>query len=94
MHINSLQAYEDIKHKKIGRRHHLILRAVDDLEKATDRQVMTYLNFHDPNQVRPRITELIKLRQLEECGTIKDPITGMSVRLIKIPKPMIQGSLI
>lgn len=52
----------------------------------TDRMVKEYLGFEDMNAVRPRINELIDAGMLEENGSMKDPATGMRVRLVQLKK--------
>lgn len=48
---------------------------------VTDRQVMLGLGKSDMNAVRPRITELLKLQLVVECGWKHCDETGKRVRL-------------
>ena len=57
-----------------------------------DREIKTKLGFEDMNSVRPRITELVKLGVLMECGSMEDPVTGMTVRLVRLTQK--QGKLV
>jgi hypothetical protein len=50
---------------------------------ATDREVMHGLGFVDPNSVRPRISELIDARLVEECGERACVTTGQRVRVVR-----------
>jgi len=50
----------------------------------TDREVAQELGFADMNGARPRITEMIGSGVLVEAGSVKDEVTGRSVRLVRI----------
>ena len=95
MHQNSLFAIQQQRDSgKLSQREQLILQVLenDTLQHLgrTDRMIMTKLGFTDPNAVRPRITEMIEKGWLEECGSTKDPATGMTVRRVRIKKAMEQ----
>lgn len=47
---------------------------------------MLFLGFVDPNSVRPRLTELIGDGILEEAGSVSDPITHKTVRVVRLRK--------
>lgn len=49
---------------------------------ATDRQIMGYLDYCEPNCVRPRITHLIQMGVLMEVGSVRCPVTGKTVRQV------------
>lgn len=53
----------------------------------TDRQVAEDLGFNDLNSVRPRISEMIDDGVLVEVGKIKDFLTRVNVRLVRIKMP-------
>lgn len=53
----------------------------ESAQPISDREVMVWLGFTDPNQVRPRITELIDAGELFECGRMVDETTGRKVRI-------------
>jgi len=84
MHANSLAAYREEIERLKGR-----ARQVFDYValhgRSTDRQIMVGLAFTDPNMVRPRISELVKMGLLIECGGRRDPATGKRVRQVDIP---------
>jgi hypothetical protein len=50
---------------------------------------MVELRFTETNQVRPRITELVKRKLLHEVGRKKCDTTGKTVRLVSILNPTI-----
>jgi hypothetical protein len=83
MNSNSINAYYE-ERENLSRRCKQVLQAVENLGKATDRTIKSYLGFEDMNAVRPRVTELIKAGQLEEAGQTKDTITNKKVRLVKL----------
>lgn len=82
VHPNSAQAYHE-QRKELSERAAAVLavyrRTVGSL---TDRAVKDALGFADMNAVRPRITELIDAGLLQECGRVKDEVTGKSVRVV------------
>jgi hypothetical protein len=45
---------------------------------------MIKLGKTDPNYVRPRISFLLQDGVLEECGSKSDPVTGKTVRMVRI----------
>jgi hypothetical protein len=82
MHANSLAAFEeteDLRGHRAGEVHATLLAG----GPMTDRQVMAALGFTDPNQVRPRITELKDADWVIEVGKAKDPETGKTVRVVR-----------
>ncbi len=81
VHANSLACYHSLN---IGDRAQAVLRVyVEATHPMTDREVMRRMGFTDPNQVRPRTTELVEGGLLEECGTTIDKETGKPVRLCR-----------
>jgi hypothetical protein len=46
----------------------------------TDRQLMRYLGYSDPNAIRPRVTELIAEGKLREYCTVICEVTKRPVR--------------
>ena len=83
IHPNSLKAYRD-EWGKLSKRELDILGILQRHGALTDREVMEYLGFKDPNAARPRITDLIKRRLVVECGNTKDKLTGKTVRVTRI----------
>ena len=59
----------------------------------TDRQILNTLNVEDVNNIRPEITRLKQGGAIEECGKIKCPITGKTVRTVCIKKRYFNGFL-
>ena len=81
LHKNSLLAYEQ-ELPRLTKRQLEILGVCSDGRLRTDRQILTELGLPDMNNVRPRITELIKGDKLQELGAIRCPITNKTVRLV------------
>jgi hypothetical protein len=48
---------------------------------------MQGMGFGEPNQVRPRITELIEAGKLMEVCSRRDTATGKTVRVVDIRRP-------
>lgn len=92
VHQNSIEAYHS-SGPLISRRARMVLDWVRANGSATDRQVMDGLGFREPNQVRPRITELVDAGELREVGSTSCPVTGKTVRLVDVPRGPSQGSL-
>jgi hypothetical protein len=83
IHINSKLSFKELQ-LSLGKRQGKILQAVTSMKKlVTDRQVKELLELDDMNQVRPRISELLRLGVLKEGKAIKCPITGRKVRRVK-----------
>ena len=86
-HINSLLAWHAGQAELFSDREGAILLFLDRskaLGPMTDREIMLGLGFEDMNSVRPRISELVDDGVLEEFGDKLDPVTGMTVRLVRI----------
>ncbi len=84
IHNNSIRTYYEEK-PKLNKRAKLIYEYLLDLPPNcchTDREIMMALGYSEPNQVRPRITELVKMGMLHEVGKTKCDITGKNVRLV------------
>jgi hypothetical protein len=81
MHENSLEAWDalDVKTRQAQ-----VLQAYAECGPLTDREVMVRLRHHDPNKVRPRITELVKNKRLIECGKRPDVVSGKRVRICRL----------
>ena len=93
MHTNSLAAYAMLQQSggKLTRRLQILELMLDGLSR-TDRHIMKELGYSDTNDVRPRITELVKEGVLEEICHIRDDNTGVKVRVTRIKQQ--QTSLI
>jgi len=90
MHTNSIDAYKIqlASGKKLTRSQLIIDLLLQLTEPQTDREIMIALGFTDMNSIRPRVTELIKNGTLEECGKVKDQITGLNVRRVRIKREL------
>jgi hypothetical protein len=58
---------------------------------ATDREVKEKLGYTDMNQVRPRITELLRAGLAIEVSETVCPTTGQTVRVVAAVKPPTQS---
>ena len=84
MHVNSLLAYYEGR-KEFNKREMLLLGWLLMNPGAwTDRQIKTGLELGDMNAVRPRISELIERKALEVSGDTVCPVTGKTVRVVRI----------
>ena len=84
MKRNSLLAYWNGQLGEFSTREVAVLKALENLGIATDREVKVWLNLGDMNDVRPRITELIKDGLIEEIGTCECEVTHQPVRKLRI----------
>lgn len=83
VHKNSIKTYYE-ERPKLSLRCGNILGIMKDGIERTDRQIKDLLGLPDMNNVRPRITELIKQDWLFESGVQKCKLTNKSVRLVKL----------
>lgn len=81
-----MKAYNELS--DLSARCRRVVSALEDLGVATDRKIKDHLNLPDMNNVRPRVTELIKLGIIIEDGEDICDETNRSVRLIRLVKPM------
>ena len=85
VHENSTKSYEEHKAKgKSVAYRKKIMDALALAEPLTDRQLMNLLHVTDPNLVRPEVTRLKQAGAIVECGKVKCPETGKTVRTVKI----------
>ena len=81
-HKNAIKSFKDLKPN--GRYRQIIRTLRESSIPLTDREIMRELGFIDPNEVRPRISELIDFEVLQECGKTIDSNTRRTVRIVKI----------
>lgn len=81
MHPNSLKAYAE-ERDNLSDRAQEILANVRVHGSGTDREIMNRMGFDEPNQVRPRITELVQQGLLKELGAAICPVTKKTVRIV------------
>ena len=80
MRQTSLLAYDEInKTGKVGHRHELILRLMRDGYSRTDWEITKALGYDDPNMVRPRRNELVRMGLLREDGKTMCAVTRKTV---------------
>ena len=80
VHKNSARAFHSLD---TSTRHSQVLRALRQ-GPATARTVMKRCGYTDMNQVRPRITELKKVRRVYEMSDVVCPETNKSVALFAV----------
>jgi hypothetical protein len=93
IHQNSFQSYQEIANQ-LSSRQAMIFQILTQARKGlTDRQILNFAGLHDMNQVRPRITELIRSGLVQEIKSVKCPITDRKVRVVKAIAPQPQMKL-
>lgn len=80
-HANSETVLRDI-HASEDRRKE-VLRAYEELDAATDREIARHLGHTDMNSVRPTITNLVNDGVLLEVGDRKCNVTHYTVRVCR-----------
>ena len=76
---NSVKAYNE-EEFKLHSRSELVLEVIKGQEGLTSRQIVVELGFSDVNSVRPRLTELLKAKLIQEGKEkIKCEVTNKSV---------------
>lgn len=84
LHPHSVDAHAIEKNAgRFNQREMMILAALRRVGSITDRGLMLLLGFTEPNQVRPRITHLIKVGAVIEAGSTICGTTGKRVRLLR-----------
>ena len=73
----SIQSYKEII-PKLGDKQQEVYDAILYLKYATDHEVANFLEYSDPNKVRPRRFELVELGLITEIGRRECGITGKS----------------
>ena len=91
IHNNSMSAYESLD--GLSKRCRKVVGALSNLGVATDRAIKDYLMLPDMNNVRPRVTELLKEGLLEECGVELCSVTNKTVRKVRLSSPTRQMEL-
>lgn len=83
----SLQSYGEIlSSNKVSDRHDEIYRALLKIGEGTDREICYQLGQHDPNYVRPRRNELVKLGLVRQVCKRTCDITGKTAIVWKVEK--------
>lgn len=86
IHENSTLSYRDhvAKGKSKSYKQKIVALLKITSTPMTDRQIITTLNVTDVNNIRPEITRLKQSGVLKECGKVKCPVTGKTVRTVCI----------
>lgn len=67
INVNSIDAYySENDNGRILKRRIMVYNLILRKEGLTSREIMKELNFNEPNQVRPRITELLQKGLIKE----------------------------
>ena len=82
IHDNSKSSYGQLD--GLNKRCKMVVSALSDLGMATDRKIKDYLRLPDMNNVRPRVTELIKHGIIVECGVEICDVTDKTVRRVRL----------
>jgi hypothetical protein len=82
IHSNSLESWRTLD--ATSRRQAILEVYRHSPRPLTDRQVRDELHLQDMNQVRPRITELVKGHWLREVGKVRDEYSRKTVRLVTV----------
>ena len=89
IHINSVISHHE--HEDSGKgasyRKKIIALLKESSVPMTDRQIQDCLNVEEKSNIQPEVTRLKQSGVLEECGRIKCPVTGKTVRVVQISKP-------
>lgn len=80
VHAHSREAYATLDLPEKQRAVVLVMALQPPL---TDRQIAQRLGW-EVAVTRPRISELVEAGVARECGSIKDPTTGRTVRLVQL----------
>ena len=92
VHPNSLAAFDQGSEELFSKRQRKVMEALRaSREPLTDREIMIRLGFPDANSVRPRVTELLGMGELIEVDSVRCPITGKTVRRVKLANHEIQA---
>jgi hypothetical protein len=87
MHEHSIKSYyEELASlpDMQARIYNAIKRMTNLKLKITDRRIKHFLELDDMNQVRPRVSELIKKGLIRETGAEHCPTTNKSVRTLDL----------
>lgn len=91
IHVNSRIAWSRLQGVPLTQRQKMVLDWFGWANRPmTDRQCKEGMGFDDMNQVRPRITELIKANALEEVSRVKDRTTGAGVRTVRVSAAILE----
>jgi predicted HTH transcriptional regulator len=77
----SIQAY---KYLDLSKRNKVIFEGFQEYGNCTSREMMNYLGFIEPNQVRPRISEMVGEGVLVELYKRECSISGKTVMVFGV----------
>lgn len=76
----SREAYESLS--DLGARQLRVWSIINECGPCTDREILEILGGDDMNQVRPRVTELIRMGHAREYDKMECPVTYRRVRRV------------
>jgi hypothetical protein len=83
IHKNSRESYKTFS--QLSQRQQLILDLLaHQVVPLTDREIKRKLGLYDMNQVRPRVTELLRTDHIMEVDSVQCQVTGKKVRRVVI----------
>jgi hypothetical protein len=83
VHKNSIKTYEE-EEANLSKRERGIFNFLRMTRKPyTDRQLAQAMGFSHRSEVQPRCSDLVRKGLVKECGSIKCPETGKTVRIIR-----------
>ena len=85
IHRNSTRAYHEIADRLPKMQGYIYKALLNAYYAQSDRDVKEICRADDMNNVRPRITELIRKGLVEEVGTKVCEVTGKTVRIVTTP---------
>ena len=92
-HVHSLAAYYGPDAKALSARALAVHDAFRRHGRMTERQCASVLGYPHKSAVQPRISELVEAGMLREVGSIKDDVTGKTVRLCELACTPVQMEL-
>ncbi len=86
IHENSRLSHKE--HESSGKgetyRQRIVKLLTETGEEMTDRQIQNRLNVAEKSNIQPEVTRLRQAGILKECGKVKCPVTGKTVRLVRL----------
>lgn len=88
IHKNSTKSYKENESSGKGETHrkNIVALLTETDEPMTDRQIQSVLGVAEKSNIQPEITRLRQKGILKECGKVKCPVTGKTVRTVRIVK--------
>ncbi|WP_020613246.1 hypothetical protein [Sediminispirochaeta bajacaliforniensis] len=81
--VTSVESYHEIL-ETLGERQHLVYELIRRYPEHTDRELAQLAGAGDPNQIRPRRTELLDKGVITESGKRRCEVTGKLAKTWRI----------